>query len=460
MKVKKSIFPAALLLAIQLTAGSIFGDFAGPSGQSGEGAGSPSALESKREGRYLNALPGVAYTPELGFIAAGMLGIYNNGLRTDRLFALAPYRSAITVLASGSTRGMVSLQTIWDAPYFRESPFRIRARISFARNPVETYFGIGETTLSPLQTPQGRIYDKYADFYGDLIGIEDGATDAYFNFYRNQMLLGEIQLERDFLRVFRLAAGVTISRRWIHDYTGDLVRGVPESSPDERVEAVMRPTRLLLDNRAGGLKGFDGGWNNSLRLGIAWDTRDLESDPRRGMFHDYLLVWAQNALGSEFSYTISTLTTRFYVSPFPDTLDLVLAARLAISVKSGDVPFFLMNAIPSTDRSVIGLGGEYTLRGYRLSRFNGPVMGFGNLEARLHFTSFKIGANRIELALAPFLDFGRVFDRFQNLELSGIKAAGGIGLRAVVSRSFVLSMDLGFSSEESAVLYMTFGQIF
>jgi len=465
MKSRCPVYLAAgLLLAAVLPpapskAGPIPGGWRGSSGQS-EKKLLLSGFENKREGRYTNALPGMGYTPELGFIAAGMIGIYNNGSRSDPYFTLAPYRSAVTVLASASTRGMVSLQTILDVPYFRESAFRVRARIYFLRNPVENYFGSGETSLNPLRTPEGRIQDKYADYYNDLLRIENGTTNAYFNYYRNQLFLGEIQLERDIRTVFRLAAGVTVSRRWIHDYTGDRVRGAPPSDPDQREDAIMRPTQLLLDQRAGGSSGFHGGWDNMLRLGLAWDTRDIEADPRRGMFHDFLLAAARGALGSDFDYTISSMTTRFYISPFPKGPDLVLAARLGLTVKSGDIPFFVMNSIPSTDRSVIGLGGEFTLRGYRLSRFAGPVMGFGNLEARFHFASFRLGANRIELALAPFLDFGRVYDGLENLKISGMKTAAGIGLRAAVSQSFVLSVDLGFSSEEAAVLYMTFGQIF
>jgi hypothetical protein len=429
------------------------------------GGGASSGLSGppqgkKREGRYFNGLPAVAYSPELGFILAGMAGFYNNGRRDDGFFSITPYRTALTILASASTRGMASLQVIGDAPYFLDSAFRVRARIYFSRNPVETYFGTGETTMGQLSAPDGRAYSSYADYYDDLLRIRDGSTNAYFDYYLSRLLLGEVLVERNLSRFFRAAAGLTVSRHWIHDYTRDFVPGVTDSGEADREDAVMGTTRLRADYESGLIYGFEGGMSTCLRLGMAFDSRDLEPFPRRGMFHDLLLTWSPRFLGSDSAYSITCLTTRFYASPFPDALDLVLAARLGLVVKSGEVPFYKMNSIPSTDRSVIGLGGEYTLRGFRLSRFSGPVFSLGNLEARLIFASFALGADRIELAAVPFLDFGRVHDRLSGLSLKGLKLCGGLGLRAVVSQSFVVSMDVGFSAEESFSIYMTYGQIF
>lgn len=58
----------------------------------------------------------------------------------------------------------------------------------------------------------------------------------------------------------------------------------------------MRQTKLKADNETGEIHGFRGGWDNSVRLGLAYDTRDLEPNPRSGMFHDLLFVGSSDFL--------------------------------------------------------------------------------------------------------------------------------------------------------------------
>ena len=56
------------------------------------------------------------------------------------------------------------------------------------------------------------------------------------------------------------------------DYTGDTING-----------ATMQPTRLFADHQAGKITGFNGGWDNALKIGLTFDTRDFEPDPASGV---------------------------------------------------------------------------------------------------------------------------------------------------------------------------------
>ena len=418
-------------------------------------------LDKKREGDYFTVFPGPGYSPDLGFILAALVGYYNNGKRNDMYFAYAPYKHALTLLLSWSTKGMYSILADWDAPYFKQTHYRVRARLWFMRNLTEVYFGTGEASLQKLTTPEGRIYSKFSHYFDDLLLIEDSETDAYYNFYLNEYLLCNLNVERDILGgLYRIAGGISASKVWIHDYTGENVPAKKNPNASKRVEAPMRQTKLREDYLAGQIIGFNGGWNNNLRLGLAYDTRDLESNPRNGMFHDIFFILSDNVIGSKFDYSVTTFTTRFFYSPLQKYLDLIMAARLTYSVKTGCIPFFVMNYIPTTDKHIYGLGGEYTIRGFRLSRFTGPIMAFGNFEMRYVFTAFKIREQLIELMLVPFIDYGRVYDNVKHSTLNNMKYAYGIGLRSGINQSFVLSFDFGFSEEEQMVFYMTFGNIF
>lgn len=417
-------------------------------------------LAQKKEGNSIVVLPGPSYSPDLGFIIGALVGYYQNGTRDDPYFAYAPYQYAATMLLSWSTEGMYSALADWDAPYVWNTPYRIRARFWYQRNPIEPYFGTGAETLHPLTTPEGRTYTSYNEYQNDLQLIEDGQTDAYYNYYLNRQFLSSVEVERDLLRGrARTGVGFTAARHWITDYTGRAVPGTPGPASVEPENAPMRQTKLRADYAADNIRGFRGGWNNSVRIGLAYDTRDLEPNPRSGMFHDLLLIGSSEWLGSITTYSVATLTTRFYYTPFT-VPEVILAARLAYSAKWGQVPFFVMNYMPTTDKHIYGLGGEYTLRGFRQSRFVGPAMAFGNVEARYVGPSFTLGGQFIELMLVPFVDVGRVYDEVTATTLERLKWSYGGGLRAAVNQSFVVAFDFGFSEEDTGLFYLGFGHLF
>jgi outer membrane protein assembly factor BamA len=419
-------------------------------------------LEQKKEGYYGVVFPGPGYDPDLGFVLGAMAALYNNGKRSDPYFAHEPYKYGLTYLGSWSTRGLFSSIIDLDAPFLLNSSYRLRTRLSYVRNLTEPYFGTGRQTLEPLTTPQGRQYRTYGDYMDDIMSIDSGATDAYYNYYLNRYVQYALNLEKNLLHGdLRVQGGVSFLRSWPHDYSGETVKAkLPGASRDERTDAVMNATKLRSDNEAGRIRGFHGGWDNAIRAAVSYDTRDMESNPRAGMFHELCLVLSTPVIGSDFDYSIATLSTRWFYSPIPRYRNLILAGRMAGCAKSGDMPFFAMNYFPTTDNYIYGLGGGNTLRGFNLSRFVGPLMVLGNGECRWVFGEVKIKDFLIECMLVPFFDVGTVSDRVSNFTANSVKYSYGGGLRTGLNQSFVLCFDLGFSSEQSALFYLTFGTIF
>lgn len=418
-------------------------------------------LQEKREGGFLAAFGAPAYSPDLGVIVALMGAYYNNGSRDDELFAYTPYKHALTAALTWSTKGMYSLLADWDAPYFKDTDYRVRMRFWYQKNITEQYFGVGEETLNILTNPDGTTYEKFNDYNDSLMLIENGETNAYYNFYLNESLLYDLGLDKDIMGgLFRISGGVSASKVWIEDYTGEKVPGKEELDSDNRTDAEMKPTKLQEDYLAGKIEGFSGGINNSVRIGLAYDIRDLEPNPRKGMFHDISYLLSNKTIGSEYDYTITTLTTRFYGMPLKKIFDAIFACRLSYSVKNGNIPFFSMNYMPTTDKHIYGLGGDATMRGFRQSRFQGPVMAMGNFEVRYPFIDFKVGKTTFDLMVTPFVDFGRVYDKVENTVLEDFKYSYGAGLRTAINQSIVFSFDFGSSEEEQMSLYMSYGHIF
>jgi outer membrane protein assembly factor BamA len=103
-------------------------------------------------------------------------------------------------------------------------------------------------------------------------------------------------------------AGIQVAYYDIGDYTGET-----------HDDAIIQPTHLRSDFDAGRIKGFNGGWDNSIRLGLTYDTRDFAPNPSNGLFLQAIGRASLKAFGSSESYGKFKLEARGFYSPFPRT---------------------------------------------------------------------------------------------------------------------------------------------
>jgi Omp85 superfamily domain len=398
-------------------------------------------VDRKVEGGFPDALPLVGYDTNTG-LGLGVGGHYTlTGSRSDPLFDYTPYRHRFYAQAYVTTGGYQQHILSYDGFYVGDSPYRIRAVLTFERNTAANYFGTGTSTLADLSY-QGKSYSKY-----DAAVSAAGSKYYHFGYDRPQ---GQVLLERTLLggRV-RALYGLNVQYESITRY--------------DSATSFGPTTKLGIDCAAGLSTGCDGGWNNTLRAGVSFDTRDFDPDPNSGVFVDSTGHWSARGFGSLANYLRWTTAARAYVSPFPRIADLVLAGRVLYSIQSAAVPFFAMDTLAmaggtddATDQQ--GLGGERTLRGYRQDRFIGPVAADANLELRWTFVKFPLLSQHFSLQIAPFVDTGRVFDRV-GLSLDDWKVAGGAGLRVGWNQSTIVMFDFGVSSEDTG-FYVDFGMPF
>jgi outer membrane protein assembly factor BamA len=366
------------------------------------------------EGNHIEALPAIGYDPNVG-VLLGAIGYYAmDGTKKDPLFAVTPYRHRVYAQTVFSTLGFQQHVLSYDGIYLRDSPYRLRAALMFERNINANYFGVGEAAMAPLE-------------------VKDASSP--YNHYEYDKPSGRVTLERDLLGgLLRLEYGLVMQYVAVSNY-GAL-------------------TKLGMDCAAGTLRGCGGGWNNVLKAGIAFDTRDFEPDPNEGIFADAVAEWSSKGFGSLSDYVRFTTTARFYWSPFPKLADLVLASRFVYSMQTANAPFWAQGTLAGTDRNIDGaLGGDLTLRGYRNNRFSGPVMALANAELRWTFWKFRLLKQHFGLQLAPFIDVGRVFDKV-NFSLSDWHPAYGGALRIAWNHSTVLRFDIAGSREETAVYFV------
>jgi hypothetical protein len=394
--------------------------------------------QSKVDGGFPDALPLVAYNTNDG-LGLGAGGHYTfNGSRADPLFDYTPYRHRFYAQAYATTGGYQQHILSYDGFYVGDSPYRVRAVLAYERHTSANYFGTGTPALADLSFG-GRPYSTY-----DAAVNAAGAHYFHYGYERPQ---AQVLLERTFLGGrLRGLYGVSVQHVTITRY----------DSPGA-------PTKLGSDCAAGLASGCDGGWNNTLRAGISFDTRDFDPDPTSGVFVDSNGHWSAKGFGSSANYLRWTTAARAYVSPFPRLAEVVIAGRVLYSIQSARVPFFSMNTLAMaggtddpTDQA--GLGGERTLRGFRQDRFVGLVAAAANVEIRWTFVRFPLLGQLFSLQIAPLVDAGRVFDRV-GLSFSDWKVAAGAGLRVGWNRSTIVMFDLGVSREDTG-FYIDWGMPF
>jgi len=407
-------------------------------------------LKDKRQGSYFTGFPAIGWDPESGFNYGASVQWFDNGPADSPFFRYTPYRQRLAVAAVGSTGGSTKALIGYDLPYVNDSPWRIRAAGYFDRNKFENYFGVGESSLGPLTYPgSSQSYDNFDDYTDALKKNVNGQTWERYNDYSKTQLGGVVTVERDYWGGWlRPQLGFQFTHVDVSDYTGDSIDG-----------AVMQPTRLFTDNQAGKVIGFDGGWDNAIKFGLTFDTRDFEPDPASGVMLQAVGRVSSEVLGSAFNYQQYTFSGRGYQNLLGDSGRLVLAGRVAYSMQFGDVPYYSASTIPFTDGDVNGLGGHATMRGFVADRFVGEAAAFANGELRWSFGETMLWGQHLRFMLVPFVDTGRVFNSVGDTTLADWKFDGGVGFRLAWNLSTIVSFDYGRSTE-GTLFYMELGHQF
>lgn len=418
--------------------------------------------KTKVEGTYVNGLPIIDVDPDSGIGFGAVGNVFWDGPRADPFFSYTPYRHRIGAQGFVTTNGLQQHFVDYDGLYLGDTPYRLRANIMYERNTSANYFGRGANTLRNLSfTGAERSYTSTAEYTEALrqIGPDNVAHTLYNKFDLEDPSI-RASIERVFLKgLIRLQLGFAVSYVHVRDFSGRSTRGDDLANAREDVRATQAPTRLHEDCQAGGLVGCNGGLHNAIKLGLALDTRDYEPDPNSGVFVDLTSELSSTVIASDFDYARVTFAARGFWSPFPALADVVLAGRFVYSAQTRGTPFFAMNTLAFTDVDRQGLGGLWTLRGYRQDRFVGPVAALLNLELRWTFIAFDLWDQHLALAVVPFLDLGRVFDRIADFSLERWRLGSGGALHIAWNDATIINITAG-ASREGLQVYMDLGQQF
>ena len=221
----------------------------------------------------------------------------------------------------------------------------------------------------------------------------------------------------------------------------------------------------------------DGGWVNTIKAGVSWDSRDNRPNPMRGIWTELGVEISPGFLGSDWGFTKFYITHRQYFTLVENDLSFVYRLGYQTTL-SGEVPFFYQSQVITsrlTGYSSEGLGGSSTLRGILQNRVIGDAFVLGNFELRWKPVHFRLFNQDSYIGLNLFYDFGMAIkpielpDNLQstfNSRMTGYNYqdffnpgaekphhCAGISIMPVWGQNFVVAVDIGkaFNSQDGNI---------
>jgi hypothetical protein len=398
-------------------------------------------LGHKKEGVYFTGIPQFSSDPVNGF-GYGVEGIlYSNGKRTDPFFNYTPYRRKLSVSVFNTTKSQNEVVLGLDLPYIFNSKWRVRMEGIYENDPNMLYFGLTEKTLSPLVNPQtGISYTNYSNF---LNSLPDNAKN-YNRFTQKNNVTLNVSAERSFFKSkMRSIIGLRYGNIGSNPYGGNSL--------------------LQNDFLAGKANGVGRTHVAMVQVGLVYDTRDLESDPSKGVFAEVTNELSLTTFGSGYNFNKTFVQVKLYQRLFPSVFKkLILAVRAAAANLAGNAPFYEYQEEWSSEGGIYGVaGGGSVLRGYKQSRFIANNVDFANVELRARFAQFTLLKQHLALSAVPFFDVAGVGDTFSRLisYSSNYRHSEGLGFRIAWNVNTILRFDYAISNEDKQFFFQ-FGHAF
>lgn len=350
----------------------------------------------------LQGIPLLFPSSDTGF-NLGLNAVFANVKRED------PHEMEITAQALASDAGRYKHFLRLDFPHAFSDQYHISGRVSYNRDINFRYFGIGNDTTADreLVKQDSAIYKNQRTGPGFNLAVL-----KYIN------------------RYFQM--GPLLGLKWTD---------------------VTYPTGSLLDTQKP--IGIEGGRTHNIGFAFVYDALDFAPNPHRGTFHEVYFNWSTKLLGSDYEFLRSTYTFRRFWSLYPT---LTLAHRTLFEVLSGNAPFFELGAVGGSE-STIGFGGDKFFRGYQSNRFIDHIKMALGFELRWEAFEFGWAKQKLEVVIAPWLDFGRVWDKLLPVQIGTIHASTGWGTRITWNDRFIIRSDFALTPEGSA-LYVELGHAF
>jgi len=415
----------------------------------------PADSAIKKKGWTFGALPVVAYDSDVGLRYGALANFYNYG--DGKLYP--HYHHSLYFEWSRTTKGSGLDQFVYDSEHLIPG-IRIFSELSRLTEQALNFYG----------------FNGYEAWYNPDYEDQDHTEYISRVFYRMDRTIYRVKADFQGALFEKTVPGKKAKWQWLAGFETCVTSigsvNIDKLNKGKDPDEMLPDTALLYDKFVDwGLisgKQTDGGTNTIIKLGMVYDTRNLEAMPTSGIWTDVQVIASPAFLGNDgLSYLKLALNYRQYFSLIRDKLSL--AYRLGIQSKiAGEIPFYMISNYYSPAPAITrdGLGGAKTLRGILRNRVTGDGMANLNTEIRWKVINTRIKRQNFYAALSAFGDLGMVVQPYQlpdienlsltpeqKLEVQAFTSAGkekphvsiGAGLHLALNENFVVAFDYGIA---------------
>ena len=343
--------------------------------------------------KFGGALPAISFDSDLGFQYGALAEFFNYGDGSK----YPEYLDHTYTEVSRYTKGSGIFRFMYESNHLIPG-VQMTSDLSYLPHRANSFYGFNGYE---------SVFNK--DWMDDKLSSPKYRTRMFYRFERNQFRFkndfqGKLSGEH-----FKWSAGFAIQNFKINSVNIDkLNKGKTDTLPQVRYQPGLYERYRTL-----GIISADeatGGWINTIKAGLVWDSRDNRPNPMKGLWSEIGVEVAPSFLGNDWSFSKLYITHRQYFTLIEN--DLAFVYRLGYQTTlSGHTPFFYQSQVITsrlTGYSSEGLGGYSSLRGVLWNRVIGDAFFMGNIELRWKPVYFTFLKQDCYLGLNGFYDFGRV----------------------------------------------------
>ena len=400
--------------------------------------------------KFGGALPAISYDSDLGFQYGALAEFFNYGDGST----YPDYFDHTYTEISRYTKGSGIYRFMYESNHLIPG-VHMTSDLSYLPDQANHFYGFNGYE---------SVFNK--DWMDDKLASPPYRTRMFYRFERNQFRFKndfQGKLSGDHLK---WSAGFAFQNFENNSVDIDRIN----KGKDVKLPSVTDQPGLFERYQALGLissNEADGGWVNTIKAGIVWDSRDNRPNPMKGLWSEIGIEVAPSFLGNDWGFSKLYITHRQYFTLIENDLSIVY--RLVYqSTLTGKAPFFYQSQVITsmlTGYTSEGLGGVSSLRGVLMNRVIGDAFFMGNIELRWKPVYFKFLRQDCYLGLNGFYDFGRVtkkIDLPNNLETTfsntyptenfsdyfkpgkeKFHMSAGASIMLAMNQNFVVAIDLG-----------------
>jgi outer membrane protein assembly factor BamA len=402
--------------------------------------------------KFGGALPAVTYDSDLGFQYGALVEFFNYGDGSR----FPDFNDHIYMEASRFTKGSGIYRIMYESNTLIRN-VHMTTDLSYLPDKASYFYGFNGYE---------SVYNK--DWKDDDLASPPYKTRMFYRFERDQF-----RFKNDFQgklsgNHIKWAAGLAFQNFDVNSVDIDKIN----KGKDVQLPSVEDEPGLFERYQALNIISADeskGGWINTIKAGLMWDSRDNRPNPMKGIWAEMGIEAAPSFMGNDWDFSKLYIIYRQYFTLIKN--DLAFVYRLGYqNTLSGEVPFFYQSQVITsmlTGATNEGLGGSSTLRGVMRNRVIGDGFFLGNFELRWKPIYFRFLKQDCYLGLSTFYDMGmvtnkidmpadlattfasvyptEVYSEYFNPGAEKLHQSAGISIMPVMNQNFVVAVDIGKS---------------